>query len=103
MEPDFAVRNGLDRASLVELFSWSAEDFGERMAGSPIRRIGYERWLRNLAVGLGNAPTTPEVLHALRSRADHPSALVREHVSWALARHGNARQNPPATAPSVSP
>jgi epoxyqueuosine reductase len=86
-EPDFAVRNGLDSARLVELFGWSESEFGERMAGSPIRRIGYERWLRNLAVGLGNAPTTPEVLAALRSRADHPSALVREHVAWALARH----------------
>jgi len=87
-EPDFAVRNGLDRASLVELFAWSESEFCERMAGSPIRRIGYERWLRNLAVGLGNAPTTPEVTAALRARADHPSALVREHVSWALSRHG---------------
>jgi epoxyqueuosine reductase len=58
------------------------------MAGSPIRRIGYERWLRNLAVGLGNAPTTQAVTAALRARADHPSALVREHVAWALARHG---------------
>jgi len=87
-EPDFAVRNGLDRASLVALFAWSEAEFDERMAGSPIRRIGYERWLRNLAVGLGNAPTTPEVTAALRARADHPSALVREHVSWALSRHG---------------
>ncbi|MGH8224374.1 MAG: tRNA epoxyqueuosine(34) reductase QueG, partial [Woeseiaceae bacterium] len=87
-EPDFAVRNGLDRASLVELFAWSEREFDERMAGSPIRRIGYERWLRNLAVGLGNAPTTPEVTAALRARADHPSALVREHVAWALSRHG---------------
>jgi epoxyqueuosine reductase len=86
-EPDFAVRNGLDRASLVELFAWSEAEFCERMAGSPIRRIGYERWLRNLAVGLGNAPTTPEVTAALRARAEHPSALVREHVSWALSRH----------------
>jgi epoxyqueuosine reductase len=86
-EPDFAVRNGLDRAALVELFAWSERDFDSRMAGSPIRRIGYERWLRNLAVGLGNAPTTPEVVGALRSRQDHPSALVREHVRWALARH----------------
>jgi epoxyqueuosine reductase len=86
-EPDFAVRNGLDRASLVELFAWSETEFDARMAGSPIRRIGYERWLRNLAVGLGNAPSTPEVLQALRARADHPSALVREHVSWALSRH----------------
>ncbi len=86
-EPDFAVRNGLDRASLVELFTWSEAEFGERMAGSPIRRIGYECWLRNLAVGLGNAPTTPAVVAALRARADHPSALVREHVAWALSRH----------------
>jgi epoxyqueuosine reductase len=86
-EPDFAARNGLDRASLVELFAWSESEFNERMAGSPIRRIGYERWLRNLAVGLGNAPSTSEVLAALRARADHPSALVREHVSWALSRH----------------
>jgi epoxyqueuosine reductase len=57
------------------------------MRGSPIRRIGYERWLRNLAVGLGNAPTSSEVVKALLSRKDHPSALVREHVAWALARH----------------
>ncbi len=87
-EPDFAVRNGLDRASLIELFAWSEEEFDARMAGSPIRRIGYERWLRNLAVGLGNAPASPRVVAALRARADHPSALVREHVSWALSRHG---------------
>lgn len=87
-EPDFAPRLGLDRARLVELFAWTQGEFDERMAGSPIRRIGYERWLRNLAVGLGNAPTTPEVVAALRSRADHPSALVREHVAWALSRHG---------------
>jgi len=86
-EPDFAVRNGLDRASLVELFAWGEQEFDERMAGSPIRRIGYERWLRNLAVGLGNAPGAPEVIAALRAHADHPSALVREHVAWALARH----------------
>jgi epoxyqueuosine reductase len=102
-EPDFTVRNGLDRASLAALFAWSERDFAERMAGSPIRRIGYERWLRNLAVGLGNAPSTPEVLRALESRADHPSPLVREHVAWALARHASARQNGPGTATSVSP
>jgi len=87
-EPDFAARHGLDRATLADLFAWSETEFFERMAGSPIRRIGYERWLRNLAVGLGNAPTTPAVVAALRARADHPSALVREHVSWALSRHG---------------
>ena len=82
------MRNGLDSASLVDLFGWSASDFDDRMAGSAIRRIGYERWLRNLAVGLGNAPSSPEVIGALRSRADDPSALVREHVGWALGRHG---------------
>ena len=66
--------------ALVELFAWTEAEFDERLRGSPIRRIGYERWLRNLAVGLGNAPTSPEVIVALRARADHPSALVREHV-----------------------
>ncbi|MDO6386916.1 tRNA epoxyqueuosine(34) reductase QueG [Uliginosibacterium sp. 31-12] len=87
-EPDFAVRNGLDRATLVELFAWREDEFAQRLAGSPIYRIGHERWLRNLAVGLGNAPTSPAVLEALQSRADDPSPLVREHVAWALARHG---------------
>lgn len=86
-EEDFQVRNGLDRATLVELFAWSETEFDERLRGSPIRRIGYERWLRNLAVGLGNAPTSPEVVAALRARANHPSELVREHVRWALAQH----------------
>jgi len=93
-EPDFAPRNGFDAARLVELFAWSERDFNERLAGSAIRRIGYERWLRNLAVGLGNAPRSPEVLGALRSRADHASALVREHVAWALARHGAWARGP---------
>ena len=87
-EPDFEVRNGLDRATLVELFAWSEQDFDERMRGSAIRRIGYERWLRNLAVGLGNAPSSHEVVQALRARAAHPSPLVREHVAWALRVHG---------------
>ncbi|MBK8063732.1 MAG: tRNA epoxyqueuosine(34) reductase QueG [Betaproteobacteria bacterium] len=86
-EPDFAVRNGLDSARLVELFAWNAAEFEARMAGSAIRRIGHERWLRNLAVGLGNARTSSDVIAALHSRADDPSALVREHVAWALQRH----------------
>ena len=86
-EPDFTVRNGLDSATLVELFAWTEREFDERLRGSPIRRIGYERWLRNLAVGLGNAPTTPNVVAALRARENHPSELVTEHVRWALARH----------------
>ena len=81
------MRNGLDAATLVELFAWSAGEFDARMAGSAIRRIGHERWLRNLAVGLGNAPSSPEVLDALRARANDASALVREHVQWALGRH----------------
>ncbi len=89
-EDDFRVRNGLDRASLVELFGWSAEEFDRRMQGSPIRRIGYERWLRNLAVGLGNAPSSPEIIKSLKDRIKHQSPLVREHVTWALERHGVA-------------
>ena len=91
VEPDFAVRNGLDRASLVTLFAWSEVEFNARLAGSAIRRIGYERWLRNLAVGMGNAlRVLPEggdknaIAAALRARADHPSAMVRSHVAWAL-------------------
>jgi len=86
-EADFAPRHGLDDVTLAALFNWSEADFNERMAGSPIYRIGFERWLRNIAIALGNAPATAEVIAALRSRADDPSALVREHVRWALARH----------------
>ena len=86
-EGDFAPRHGLDHATLVELFAWEENEFNEKLAGSPIRRIGYERWLRNIAVALGNAPSSDETISALRSRADHSSALVREHVAWALARH----------------
>ena len=85
---DFDVRHGLDRATLVELFGWSETEFRERHAGSAILRLGYAGWLRNLAVGLGNAATTPGVVAALRARSDDASALVREHVAWALARHG---------------
>jgi len=86
-EPDFAVRNGLDNADLVALFAWTADEFATRMEGSAIRRIGYERWLRNLAVGLGNAASSKIVIEALRSKKDHPSSLVREHVQWALKQH----------------
>ena len=86
-EPDFRARHGLDHASLVELFGWDEATFEANTAGSAIRRIGFERWLRNIAVALGNAPTTPATIAALQARADHPSALVREHVTWALAMH----------------
>lgn len=85
-EADFAPRHGLDAASLLELFAWTEREFDERTQGSAIRRIGYERWLRNLAVALGNAPPSAEACVALREKADHPSELVREHVRWALAR-----------------
>jgi len=84
---DFDPRNGLDSAALVELFAWSEEDFDRRLEGSPIRRIGHERWLRNIAVALGNAPRSDAIVAALQSRREHSSALVREHVAWALARH----------------
>ncbi|QSX77338.1 tRNA epoxyqueuosine(34) reductase QueG [Agrilutibacter solisilvae] len=87
-EPDFRVRNDLDRATLAQLFAWTEEEFLQRSEGSAIRRSGYERWLRNIAVALGNAPGSPEVVAALRSRRDSDNPVVREHVEWALARHG---------------
>lgn len=89
-EPDFRARNELDRASLSQLFAWDEAEFLQRTEGSAIRRSGHERWLRNIAVALGNAPATPEVIAALRTRSEHASEVVREHVAWALARHGAA-------------
>lgn len=96
-EPDFRSRHGLDGTSLVALFAWTEQEFLARTEGSAIRRVGYERWLRNIAVALGNAPTAAAVIEALRSRAAHSSDLVREHVAWALARHQ------PETRPSTRP
>jgi len=95
--PDFDERHGLGSAGMLELFAWTEEEFNRRMEGSPIRRIGHERWLRNLAVGLGNAAAAglrgdASIVAALRSRADHPSELVREHVGWALALHGQQKK-----------
>jgi epoxyqueuosine reductase len=86
-EPDFLPRNGLDAPLLTELFSWSEDDFLSRTEGSAIRRIGYECWLRNIGVALGNAPSDAAVINALNARRDHPSAIVREHVAWALGQH----------------
>jgi len=83
---DFRIRHGLDRATLLELFAWSAEEFESKLEGSAIRRIGHERWLRNLAVGLGNAPGDRAILQALEGRRSHPSDVVREHVAWAIAQ-----------------
>ncbi len=88
---DFAVRNGLDDAALTALFAWTSDEFERRMEGSAIRRIGYARWLRNLAVGLGNADYDAAIVAALAARRDDPSSLVREHVAWALAQQDEKR------------
>ncbi len=93
MLPDFDVRNGLDHASLIDLFGWSEAEFQQRLEGSPIRRIGHERWLRNIAVALGNAARNggdlAQIKVALNARVDHNSELVREHVQWAMAQGQN--------------
>ena len=86
-EPDFRSRNHLDTATLAELFAWSEEEFLQRTEGSAIRRSGYERWLRNIAVALGNAPTSNATIAALESRRGEENPVVREHVEWALGRH----------------
>jgi epoxyqueuosine reductase len=84
--PEFRVRQGMDSAALVELFAWTEDQWLARTEGSALRRLGYRRWLRNLAVALGNAPRSAEAAAALSARADDPDELVREHVRWALAR-----------------
>ena len=84
---DFQPRHQLDNAELATLFRWTEEEFLSRTEGSPLRRTGYQNWLRNLAVGLGNAPSSIPVLEALEARRDDPSELVREHVEWALEQH----------------
>jgi len=85
-EGDFAPRNDLDAPALAALLRWEEPEFLQRTEGSPIRRIGHDRWLRNVAVALGNGPATPEAMAALETRLSHPAELVREHVRWALAR-----------------
>jgi epoxyqueuosine reductase len=92
VEPDFLIRHGLDGASLIDLFAWTEAEFLARTEGSAIRRIGYECWLRNIAVALGNAPSSYDVIAALESKSSHPSSLVREHVEWALNEHLSATQ-----------
>jgi epoxyqueuosine reductase len=89
-EMDFAVRHRLDGATLIELFAWTEPEFLSKTEGSAIRRIGYECWLRNIAVALGNAPTSAAVIAALNARIEDSSALVREHVAWALEQHAAA-------------
>jgi len=94
-EPDFAPRHDLDSADLVDLFRWDEPTWASRTEGSAMRRISYEQWQRNLAVALGNAETTDEVLQALHDRADSDSPLVREHVEWALEQHGQRAPDHP--------
>lgn len=89
-EPDFRARNRLDQASLVELFGWSEAEFLRRSEGSAIRRSGYQRWLRNIAIALGNAPCSETIRAALHGRRDDPDPVVREHVDWALRRQNAA-------------
>ena len=85
--PDFKTRNSLDNLSLVEAFSWDLATWQEKMSGSAIYRIGYDNWLRNLAVALGNAETTTDLIRALKSRLNYPNLMVREHIVWALNEH----------------
>jgi len=77
----------MDDVELVALWRWTEQEFHDKLASSAIHRIGYERWLRNLAVGLGNAPSTPEIIRALNEKLDFPSPLVQEHLAWALQQH----------------
>ncbi|MFA5938649.1 MAG: tRNA epoxyqueuosine(34) reductase QueG [Sinimarinibacterium sp.] len=86
-DPDFAPRHGLDSARLVDLFAWTEDEWLRRTEGMALRRTGYARWLRNLAVALGNAPTADDVVAALQARIEYPDDIVREHVRWALAQH----------------
>jgi epoxyqueuosine reductase len=86
-EKDFSPRHNFDDVDLVELFNWNEEDFLAKTEGSPIRRAGYESWLRNIAIGLGNAKTSEDILGALNLRKNDPSEIVREHVLWAINRH----------------
>ena len=92
-EPEFHPRHGLDNAALVDLFGWDEPRWDLATRGSALRRAGYESWLRNIAVALGNSSPDPVVLTALESRKDHPSAIVREHVAWALARLNEQREH----------
>ncbi len=86
-EPDFKPRSALHPAQLIDLFAWSEAEFLKYTEGSAIRRLGWIRWLRNIAIALGNAPPTPEIIAALQRRLIHPNALVQHHVEWALAQH----------------
>ena len=98
VEADFAPRHGLDRVRLIDLFGWDEATWRTNTEGMAVRRAGHEGWLRNIAIALGNARHSPEVIAALHARADHPSDVVREHVQWALAQQAGKRQNSQGTA-----
>ncbi|MEJ2330603.1 MAG: tRNA epoxyqueuosine(34) reductase QueG [Gammaproteobacteria bacterium] len=93
-EPDFLPRHGLDSSTLLQLFNWSEEQFLKHTEGSAIRRIGYERWSRNLAVAIGNGSASTEALQALEKKEQNASGLVREHIAWARKRLKNRGQTP---------
>lgn len=83
---NFAIRNGLDSSSLLSLFDWTETEFLKKMEGSPIRRIGFERWQRNIVIALGNAPSSPIITQSLENKYSSSSEMVREHISWSLQR-----------------
>ncbi len=100
-EGDFQARHGLDDVELTELFAWTQEVWQEKTQGSALRRPGFDGWLRNIAVALGNATPSEAIRSALRARADHPSPMVREHVRWALAQQESARHEAKRSATQV--
>ena len=93
--PDFKVRHRLDATALTELFGWTETQWEERMRGSAIHRLGFERFSRNVAVALGNAPASDEVIRALEERREDASPLVREHIEWALSRQRTVSEQAP--------
>ncbi len=92
-EADFHPRHGLDDAALLGLFSWTEDEFMKKMEGSPLRRIGYQQWLRNIAVALGNAPYDPAIIKALENRQSAASELLREHTQWSLEQQIKKRSS----------
>ena len=90
-EQDFQPRHQLDSAKLIDLFNWDEQTFLKNTEGSAIRRIGYERWLRNIAIALGNAPTTSDIISTLKNKCNNAaiSEMVQEHIDWALQLHNN--------------
>jgi len=101
-EEKFRTRHKLDSADLVSLFAWSEQEFADKLAGSAIKRSGYHSWLRNIAVALGNAPRSDTVIQALKTRLHHPSAVVREHVVWALDQHASDQHAADGTPSATS-